>query len=108
MSAEDAWKFPFVGSAVLFGLYVLFKLFSKEYINMLLTGYFLLFGIFAVGGTVKPIVSRLLFGTLHLPIWKKYSWMPFWRKTGNACELSTSSQHTGSLTPAWAHSRQHI
>jgi hypothetical protein len=32
-------------SGVLFGLYMLFKIFSKEYINMLLTAYFLLFGI---------------------------------------------------------------
>ena len=59
MSTEDAAKFPFVGSAVLFGLYVLFKIFSKEYINMLLTGYFLLFGILAVGGTLKPLFIPL-------------------------------------------------
>jgi len=59
MSTEDAWKFPFVGSGVLFGLYILFKVFSKDYINMLLTGYFLLFGILAVGGTIKPLFLPL-------------------------------------------------
>jgi len=55
MSTSDAWKFPFIGSGVLFGLYMLFKLFSKEYINMLLTGYFLCFGILAVTATLKPL-----------------------------------------------------
>jgi len=55
MSSSDAWKFPFIGSGVLFGLYMLFKIFSKEYINMLLTGYFLCFGILAVTATVKPL-----------------------------------------------------
>jgi len=56
MSSSDAWKFPFIGSGVLFGLYMLFKLFSKEYINMLLTGYFLCFGILAVTATIKPLL----------------------------------------------------
>lgn len=32
--------FPVMGSAVLFGLYILFTYFSKEYINYLLTAYF--------------------------------------------------------------------
>tara|TARA_R110002050_G_scaffold186573_1_gene320905 strand:+ start:403 stop:666 length:264 start_codon:yes stop_codon:yes gene_type:complete len=45
MSQKDAYMFPIIGSGVLFGLYVLFKFFSKEYINYLLTTYFLLFGI---------------------------------------------------------------
>lgn len=81
MSAEDAWKFPFVGSAVLFGLYILFKVFSKEYVNLLLTGYFLLFGIFAVAGTLKPIITYLFFKNQQLKPWK-YSIQPFWKKGG--------------------------
>jgi len=77
MTSEDAWKFPFIGSAVLFGLYILFKVFSKEYINLLLTGYFLLFGILAVSGTIKPLFDPL-FGKLPLIPWK-YSFRPFWK-----------------------------
>jgi len=65
MSAEDAWKFPFIGSGVLFGLYLLFKIFSKDYINMLLTGYFLLFGILAVASTVKPLFLPFFSHPLH-------------------------------------------
>jgi len=76
MSSDDAWKFPFIGSGVLFGLYLLFKMFSKEYINLLLTGYFLLFGIAAVTATIKPIVAPL-FSKKQKP-WK-FSWLPFWK-----------------------------
>jgi len=76
MSTEDAWKFPFIGSGVLFGLYILFKVFSKEYINLLLTAYFLLFGLAAVTATLSPIVAPL-FPKKEKP-WK-YSWLPFWK-----------------------------
>ena len=37
MTSKDAYMFPVVGSCVLFGLYMLFKVFSKEYINMLVS-----------------------------------------------------------------------
>jgi len=76
MSSEDAWKFPFIGSGVLFGLYILFKVFSKEYINLLLTAYFLLFGLIAVAATLAPIVAPL-FPKKEKP-WK-FSWLPFWK-----------------------------
>jgi minor histocompatibility antigen H13 len=79
MSSEDAWKFPFIGSGVLFGLYLLFKMFSKEYINLLLTAYFLFFGIAAVAATLKPVAEVLL-----PPKGKgwKFSWTPFWSSKG--------------------------
>jgi len=48
---------------VLFGLYLLFKLFHKDYINLLLSGYFLLFGIFALASTLRP-VFELVFPNL--------------------------------------------
>jgi len=76
MSSEQAWKFPFIGSGVLFGLYILFKLFSKEYINMLLTSYFLVLGILAVTSSLKPLVLPLFKQPLH-PY--KFSWVPFWK-----------------------------
>jgi len=76
MSSEDAWKFPFVGSGVLFGLYMLFKIFSKEYINMLLTSYFLLFGIFAVTATIKPIFTPFFKKPVKS---RKFSFVPFWK-----------------------------
>src|SRR5689334_14897139 len=60
MSSKDAWMFPLVGSAVLFGLYILFKYFSKEYINLLLTGYFLLFGLGALSTTLAPWLEDIV------------------------------------------------
>jgi len=75
MSTEDAWKFPFIGSGVLFGLYILFKVFSKEYINFLLTAYFLLFGILAITASLSPLFVPLF--PKQKP-WK-YSWLPFWK-----------------------------
>jgi minor histocompatibility antigen H13 len=57
MSQKDAYMFPVVGSCVLFGLYLLFKFFSKEYINYLLTGYFLLFGIGAMVMSYSPFIG---------------------------------------------------
>lgn len=45
ISSSDAYMFPIIGSAVLFTFYILFKYFSQEYINYLLTAYFSMFGI---------------------------------------------------------------
>jgi len=63
MSSSDAWKFPFIGSGVLFGLYIAFKAFSKDSLNFLLTVYFLFFGVVAIGQTVRPLIAPL-FGPL--------------------------------------------
>jgi len=59
MTTKDAWMFPFIGSVVLFGLYLLFKVFHKDYINMLLSGYFLLFGVIAISSSIRPLVTTI-------------------------------------------------
>jgi minor histocompatibility antigen H13 len=87
MSSRDAYMFPFIGSAVLFGLYLLFRLFHKDYINLLLSGYFLLFGILALGTTLRP-VFELLFPKLvrkKNPI--RFSFVPFWNKTAEPVKI---------------------
>lgn len=48
MTSKDAAIFPIMASVALFSLYIVFKLFSKEYINMLLTGYFFFLGVLAL------------------------------------------------------------
>eukprot|EP00005_Dracoamoeba_jomungandri_P005522 CAMPEP_0174260732 /NCGR_PEP_ID=MMETSP0439-20130205/10404_1 /TAXON_ID=0 /ORGANISM="Stereomyxa ramosa, Strain Chinc5" /LENGTH=361 /DNA_ID=CAMNT_0015345045 /DNA_START=37 /DNA_END=1122 /DNA_ORIENTATION=+ len=60
LSSKDAYMVPVIGSCVLFGLYVLFKYFSKEYVNLLLTGYFLIFGVLAVASSFEPIIGKFL------------------------------------------------
>lgn len=59
MNTKDAYMFPVYGSGVLFGLYLLFKFFSKRYINYLLTAYFLFFGLTTLAGTLIPFVHFL-------------------------------------------------
>lgn len=48
LTSEDAWLFPVFGSAVLFGMYLTFRYIDKAYINILLSVYFGIVGVFAV------------------------------------------------------------
>ncbi|XP_073953202.1 minor histocompatibility antigen H13 [Choristoneura fumiferana] len=60
MSNKDALMFPLIASCALFGLYVFFQIFSKEYINLLLTGYFFFLGVLALSHLLSPIISFLV------------------------------------------------
>lgn len=60
MTKKDAAIFPVMASCALFALYIIFKLFSKEYINLLLTGYFFFLGVLALTHLLSPIVSKLV------------------------------------------------
>lgn len=52
--------FPIMGSGVLFGLYLMFTYFNKDYINYLLTAYFSLLGVTALTKTGEEILHALL------------------------------------------------
>jgi len=60
MTQKDAMMFPLIASCALFGLYMIFNIFGKEYINMLLSFYFLVLGIFALSHMVSPVVLKLV------------------------------------------------
>ena len=60
MTQKDAMMFPLIASCALFGLYMIFNIFGKEYINMLLSFYFLVLGIFALSHMVSPLVLKLV------------------------------------------------
>ncbi|KAL1315059.1 hypothetical protein HN51_041849 [Arachis hypogaea] len=60
MSNEHAMRFPFVGSAMLLSLFLLFKFLSKDLVNAVLTAYFILLGIIALSATVLPLIKRYL------------------------------------------------
>jgi hypothetical protein len=49
--------FPLIGSAVLLGLFLLFKFLPQELVNTVLTAYFVLIGIFAITVTIAPFVA---------------------------------------------------
>ncbi|EPS58174.1 hypothetical protein M569_16641 [Genlisea aurea] len=48
MSKAHAMRFPFVGSAMLLSLFLLFKFVSKDLVNAVLTCYFFVLGIVAL------------------------------------------------------------
>jgi minor histocompatibility antigen H13 len=48
MSTKEAMMFPLIASCTLFGIYVVFKIFSKDHINMLLALYFFVLGVVAL------------------------------------------------------------
>lgn len=48
VSKEHAMRFPFIGSAVLLSLFLLFKFLPKDLINTVLTLYFFVLGILAL------------------------------------------------------------
>uniref|UniRef100_A0A182QID3 Signal peptide peptidase n=1 Tax=Anopheles farauti TaxID=69004 RepID=A0A182QID3_9DIPT len=60
MSSHDAMMFPLMASCALFGLYMFFKIFSKENINYLLTGYFFFLGVMALSHLLSPVISSLI------------------------------------------------
>ncbi|CAL8100884.1 unnamed protein product [Orchesella dallaii] len=60
MSHKDAAMFPLIASCALFGLYLFFQIFSKEYINLLLTVYFFFLGILALSHLLSPVITKLV------------------------------------------------
>ncbi|XP_048879752.1 minor histocompatibility antigen H13-like [Brienomyrus brachyistius] len=59
ITSRDAARFPIIASCTLFGLYLFFKVFSQEYINLLLSMYFFVLGILALSHTMSPFMSRV-------------------------------------------------
>ncbi|XP_028414889.1 minor histocompatibility antigen H13-like [Dendronephthya gigantea] len=60
MTHKDAMMFPVVASGALLGLYIIFKLFNKDYLNLLLALYFFFLGVLALTHLLKPNVAPLL------------------------------------------------
>ncbi|XP_037541001.1 LOW QUALITY PROTEIN: minor histocompatibility antigen H13 [Nematolebias whitei] len=59
ITSRDAARFPIIASCTLFGLYLFFKVFSQEYINLLLSVYFFVLGVLALSHTLSPLMSRM-------------------------------------------------
>lgn len=60
MSKEHAMRFPFIGSAMLLSLFLLFKFLSKDLVNAVLTCYFFVLGIVAFSATLLPAIKHYL------------------------------------------------
>jgi len=59
MKMEDAQKFPFIGSAALFGLFCAFKFLDPDWVNWVISFYFTAAGAMAVMGTLIPIIEQV-------------------------------------------------
>ncbi|KAI9914534.1 hypothetical protein PsorP6_007842 [Peronosclerospora sorghi] len=77
MKTEDAYMFPLIGSGVLFGLYMLFKIFDKDLVNLLLTSYFALIGAYSLTEAFSPFVLRVLFNG-NCKAYKRNITVPFY------------------------------
>jgi minor histocompatibility antigen H13 len=60
MTHKDAAMFPIIASCALFGLYLFFKVFSKDHINLLLTVYFFFLGVLALSHLLSPVITKLV------------------------------------------------
>ena len=80
MSQSDAYMFPLIGSVFLFGFYLLFKFFSKEYINYLLTAYFGVFG--------TASLASMLGVTFHACLSERFAMK--WARSVNIIRVSDS------------------
>jgi len=78
MSTSDAAMFPFIASAVLLGLYILFK-FEKDILNKLFTVYFIILGILSLAASFKLLLSLVLPKSLTTHSGKTITIPAFWR-----------------------------
>jgi minor histocompatibility antigen H13 len=60
---QDALRFPLYGSAVLVGLFVLFKFLPKDLVNAILAAYFVVLGTVAITATILPFAELLFPGS---------------------------------------------
>ncbi|KAI0374184.1 hypothetical protein BV20DRAFT_1049577 [Pilatotrama ljubarskyi] len=92
LSSQDAYLFPVIGSAVLFGLYLIVKYFGKEWITWLLQWYFTIAGVGSVGKSLIAL-SRWTMGQSR---WQKFDKVQFLVLKGQR-ELLSLSLRTPSL-----------
>ena len=86
MSVNDAYKFPIVGSAALFGLYVAFKYFDKDTVNLILSLYFSVVGVFALTGSFSS------FASLYITSKKQYGFKKTFPLIGEIDMLCTPAE----------------
>lgn len=59
LKAADAMQFPLLGSCSLFGLYLAFKFFDKDTVNLVISVYFCLVGLAALTATFGPALESV-------------------------------------------------
>eukprot|EP00466_Bigelowiella_natans_P014719 jgi/Bigna1/85384/estExt_fgenesh1_pg.C_30408 len=72
MSRSDVYASPIIGSAVLFGLYIVYKFCPKDYVNILVKLYFGIFGVFSIGEQVGFFIMSFF---IESQATKKVQWL---------------------------------
>jgi minor histocompatibility antigen H13 len=75
LSAKDAYKFPIVGSATLFSLYLAFKYFDKDTVNLILSLYFSVIGVLTLTGSLSKFVSQFVTSSSKFGFKKTLPWI---------------------------------
>lgn len=60
ITQSDAYKFPFIGSITLFGLYLAFKYLDKDMVNLVISIYFLFVGVITLTTTFSPFFESFM------------------------------------------------
>ncbi|KAJ1951187.1 hypothetical protein FBU59_000316, partial [Linderina macrospora] len=99
VSAEDAYMFPVYGSAALFSMYLVFKYLNKDWVNVLLSGYFAIMGVAALSQVSVKVVKgvtkvKLPLYHVHL-VHKSKSIFSFRFSNLHIAMLGTSAVATG-------------
>lgn len=69
MKSKDAWLFPIISSGVLFGLFLVFKYFNQDIVNVLFHVYFTLIGAFSISSLINEKICEK-------PAFKKFAEKP--------------------------------
>jgi len=75
LSINDAYKFPLIGSAALFSLYVAFKYCDKDTVNLIISVYFSLVGIFALTSSFSKFVSQFITSKKQYGFKRSFQWI---------------------------------
>ncbi|KAK7570794.1 hypothetical protein V9T40_010161 [Parthenolecanium corni] len=65
LSYSDAAMFPFFASGALLILYTVFKVFSKDNLNRIITSYFYCLGVLALCHLLSPVISKIIPGSIE-------------------------------------------
>ena len=58
MKSKDAWLFPVISSGVLFGLFLVFKYFNQDIVNVLFHIYFTLIGAYSISALINEKICE--------------------------------------------------
>ena len=60
LSSKDAWQFPFIGSGVLVGIFIVVKYVRKDLLDALVAIYFASIGAVCLAQVIRPIIKKFI------------------------------------------------